>query len=118
MAARVPYSSYSNANAVCSAQRPKCHAVQIADVTRCTWDGPLPRCVGFVQGGHHEVCRGCFAASDCRASLLGIDYGKKGVNFAIALPRFRLPGKVDVLCKDGHRSGLYQTCRRFQKLGL
>ena len=29
----------------------------------------------------------------------GIDYGKKGVDFTIALPRFRLPGKVDVLAK-------------------
>lgn len=27
----------------------------------------------------------------------GIDYGKKGVDFTIALPRFRLPGKVDEL---------------------
>lgn len=25
----------------------------------------------------------------------GVDYGKKGVDFTIALPRFRLPGKVD-----------------------
>jgi arginyl-tRNA synthetase len=29
----------------------------------------------------------------------GVDYGKKGVDFTIALPRFRLPGKVDVLVK-------------------
>jgi len=29
----------------------------------------------------------------------GVDYGKKGVNFTIALPHFRLPGKVDVLAK-------------------
>lgn len=29
----------------------------------------------------------------------GVDYGKKGVDFTIALPRFRLPGKVDVLAK-------------------
>ena len=27
----------------------------------------------------------------------GVDYGKKGVDFTIALPRFRLPGKVDEL---------------------
>ena len=25
----------------------------------------------------------------------GVDYGKKGVDFTIALPRFRLPGKVE-----------------------
>ena len=25
----------------------------------------------------------------------GVDYGKKGVDFTIAIPRFRLPGKVD-----------------------
>ncbi|EPQ50894.1 arginyl-tRNA synthetase [Gloeophyllum trabeum ATCC 11539] len=25
----------------------------------------------------------------------GVDYGKKGVDFTVALPRFRLPGKVD-----------------------
>lgn len=29
----------------------------------------------------------------------GVDYGKKGVDFTIALPRFRLPAKVDVLAK-------------------
>jgi hypothetical protein len=27
----------------------------------------------------------------------GVDYGKKGVDFTVALPRFRLPGKVDDL---------------------
>jgi arginyl-tRNA synthetase len=27
----------------------------------------------------------------------GVDYGKKGVDFTVALPRFRLPGKVDEL---------------------
>jgi arginyl-tRNA synthetase len=26
-----------------------------------------------------------------------VDYGKKGVDFTVALPRFRLPGKVDEL---------------------
>jgi arginyl-tRNA synthetase len=30
----------------------------------------------------------------------GIDYGKKGEDFTVALPRFRLPGKVDVLAKQ------------------
>jgi hypothetical protein len=30
---------------------------------------------------------------------MGVDYGKKGVDFTIALPCFRLPGKVDVLAK-------------------
>jgi hypothetical protein len=29
----------------------------------------------------------------------GVDYGKKGVDFTIALPRFRLKEKVDVLAK-------------------
>ena len=29
----------------------------------------------------------------------GVDYGKKGVDFTIALPRFRLPGKPDELAK-------------------
>ncbi|KAJ8521239.1 hypothetical protein ONZ45_g2041 [Pleurotus djamor] len=27
----------------------------------------------------------------------GVDYGKKGVDFTVALPRFRLPGKIDEL---------------------
>lgn len=27
----------------------------------------------------------------------GVDYGKKGVDFTVALPRYRLPGKVDEL---------------------
>ena len=27
----------------------------------------------------------------------GVDYGKKGVDFTIALPRYKLPGKVDEL---------------------
>lgn len=29
----------------------------------------------------------------------GVQYGKKGVDFTVALPRFRLPGKVDDLAK-------------------
>jgi arginyl-tRNA synthetase len=29
----------------------------------------------------------------------GVDYGKKGIDFTIALPRFRLPGRVDQLAK-------------------
>ncbi|TFK40112.1 hypothetical protein BDQ12DRAFT_648426 [Crucibulum laeve] len=30
----------------------------------------------------------------------GVDYGKKGEDFTVALPRFRLPGKVDDLAKQ------------------
>ena len=30
----------------------------------------------------------------------GVDYGKKGEDFTVALPRFRLPGKVDQLAKQ------------------
>ncbi|KIJ59969.1 hypothetical protein HYDPIDRAFT_139953 [Hydnomerulius pinastri MD-312] len=30
----------------------------------------------------------------------GVDYGKKGVDFTVALPRFRLPGKPDELAKQ------------------
>jgi arginyl-tRNA synthetase len=30
-------------------------------------------------------------------AFVGVDYGKKGVDFTVALPRFRLPGKVDEL---------------------
>ena len=29
----------------------------------------------------------------------GVDYGKKGEDFIVALPRFRLPGKVDEIAK-------------------
>lgn len=29
----------------------------------------------------------------------GVDYGKKGVDFTVALPRFRLPRKPDELAK-------------------
>ena len=29
----------------------------------------------------------------------GVDYGKKGVDFTVALPRFRLPGKVNELAE-------------------
>ncbi|PIL23042.1 hypothetical protein GSI_14349 [Ganoderma sinense ZZ0214-1] len=29
----------------------------------------------------------------------GVDYGKKGEDFTVALPRFRLPGKIDELAK-------------------
>lgn len=29
----------------------------------------------------------------------GVDWGKKGVDYTVALPRFRLPGKVDELAK-------------------
>jgi arginyl-tRNA synthetase len=31
------------------------------------------------------------------AAYVGVDYGKKGVDFTVALPRFRLGGKVDEL---------------------
>ena len=37
----------------------------------------------------------------------GVDYGKKGVDFTIAIPRFRLPGRC--ASKDGHRSGMWQN---------
>src|SRR6267154_162402 len=57
------------------------HAVQIADVTRYTWDGPLTRRIGFVQSGHREARRGCFAASDCRASLPGCRLWQEGCRF-------------------------------------
>lgn len=30
----------------------------------------------------------------------GVDYGKKGEDFTVALPRFRLPGKVDEIAKQ------------------
>ena len=30
----------------------------------------------------------------------GVDYGKKGEDFTVALPRFRLPGKVDEVAKQ------------------
>ena len=39
----------------------------------------------------------------------GVDYGKKGVDFTIALPRFRLPGKVDVLAK----TVIDQVCTKY-----
>ena len=44
----------------------------------------------------------------------GVDYGKKGIDFTIALPRFRLPGKVDVLAKTviDQVCGNTFTCRR------
>ena len=29
----------------------------------------------------------------------GVSYGKKGVDFTVALPRFRLPGKADDLAR-------------------
>jgi arginyl-tRNA synthetase len=30
----------------------------------------------------------------------GVDFGKKGVDFTVALPRFRLPGKIDELASQ------------------
>jgi arginyl-tRNA synthetase len=30
----------------------------------------------------------------------GVDYGKKGVDFTVALPRFRLTGKAEELAKQ------------------
>ena len=30
----------------------------------------------------------------------GVDYGKKGEDFTVALPRFSLPGKVDEIAKQ------------------
>jgi arginyl-tRNA synthetase len=44
----------------------------------------------------------------------GVDYGKKGVDFTIALPRFRLPGKVDVLA----RTVIDQVCNPRTCFGL
>ena len=32
-------------------------------------------------------------------AFAGVDYGKKGEDFTVALPRFRLPGKVDEIAK-------------------
>jgi arginyl-tRNA synthetase len=46
----------------------------------------------------------------------GVDYGKKGIDFTVALPRFRLPGKVDALAKqviDQVRRNLLLLCRIF-----
>ena len=40
----------------------------------------------------------------------GVDYGKKGEDFTVALPRFRLPGKVDELAKKV----LDKVCARFR----
>ncbi|KAH6911628.1 arginyl-tRNA synthetase [Coprinopsis sp. MPI-PUGE-AT-0042] len=36
---------------------------------------------------------------DVDKAYAGVDYGKKGEDFTVALPRFRLPGKVDELAK-------------------
>jgi len=33
-------------------------------------------------------------------AFLGVDYGKKGEDFTVALPRFRLPGKVNEIAKQ------------------
>ena len=33
-------------------------------------------------------------------AFTGVDYGKKGEDFTVALPRFRLPGKVDEVAKQ------------------
>lgn len=40
----------------------------------------------------------------------GVDYGKKGVDFTIALPRFRLPGKIDDLAKKVTESVSVDSC--------
>jgi len=36
---------------------------------------------------------------DIEKAYSGVDYGKKGEDFTVALPRFRLPGKVDELAQ-------------------
>ncbi|KAI0692889.1 arginyl-tRNA synthetase [Cytidiella melzeri] len=69
---------------------------------------PLPK----VEGTEPDVCvldlfRAAIAkrVADALPPLTieqvytGVDYGKKGVDFTVALPRFRLPGKVDELAK-------------------
>jgi arginyl-tRNA synthetase len=40
----------------------------------------------------------------------GVDYGKKGVDFTIALPRFRIPGKIDELAKKVTESVSLHLC--------
>lgn len=42
----------------------------------------------------------------------GVDYGKKGEDFTVALPRFKLPGKVDELAKKV----IDKVCRECRRL--
>jgi arginyl-tRNA synthetase len=42
---------------------------------------------------------GAFPALSLEQAYAGVDYGKKGEDFTVALPRFRLPGKVDALAR-------------------
>ena len=52
----------------------------------------------------------------------GVDYGKKGEDFTVALPRFRLPGKIDELAKKvldkvrSRRSLFIRDIRMFRRL--
>lgn len=44
-----------------------------------------------------KIISDTFPTLSIEQAYSGVDYGKKGVDFTVALPRFRLPGKVDEL---------------------
>ena len=46
---------------------------------------------------HIAIAKHVRAAPTLGHAHAGLDYGKKSVNFTIALPMFRLPGKTDEL---------------------
>ena len=41
-----------------------------------------------------------FLSLTLEQAFSGVDYGKKGEDFTVALPRFRLPGKVGEIAKQ------------------
>lgn len=73
------------------ADLPKLPEVQGTDSTRCVLDSFRIAIAKAVADG--------LDALTVEQVYQGVDYGKKGEDFTVALPRFRLPGKVDELAK-------------------
>ncbi|KAI0760773.1 arginyl-tRNA synthetase [Fomes fomentarius] len=70
---------------------PKLPEVPGTDSTRCVLDSFRIAIAKAVADG--------LDALTVEQVYQGVDYGKKGEDFTVALPRFRLPGKVDELAK-------------------
>ncbi|KAI0743872.1 arginyl-tRNA synthetase [Daedaleopsis nitida] len=73
------------------ADLPKLPEVPGTDPTRCVLDSFRIAIAKVVADGLKSLT--------IEQVYQGVDYGKKGEDFTVALPRFRLPGKVDELAK-------------------
>jgi arginyl-tRNA synthetase len=72
-------------------QLPALPLVEGSDPARCTLE--------LFRTAIAQRLVAAFPSLTLEAAYAGVDYGKKGEDFTVALPRFRLGGKVDELAK-------------------